>query len=87
MAFEQEKEVPVHYKGIALEHGYRLDFVVEGSLILEIKAVERLLLVHEAQLLTYLRLTGTRVGLLVNFHARTIRAGLRRLILTPNPFL
>jgi len=79
IAFERQRPVPVAYKGIELEYGYRLDFVVAGVLILEIKAVEKLSPVHEAQLLTYLKLSDLRIGLLINFHAETLRQGLRRL--------
>jgi GxxExxY protein len=86
LTFERQKPVPVSYKGVRLECGYRLDFVVEGRLIVEIKAVERLVPVHEAQVLTYLRLTGLPAALLVNFHAVTIRRGLRRLVLNPKSF-
>ena len=74
------------YKDVFLECGYRLDFLVEGELIVEIKAVERLLPVHHAQVLTYLRLTGSVAALLVNFHAETIRSALRRLTLNPKSF-
>lgn len=76
--------MPVRYKGVPLECGYRLDFVVEGELILELKAVEHLLRVHTAQLIGYLRLTGIRTRLLVNFHAETIHRGLRRIWLPEN---
>jgi len=79
LLFERQRAVPVVYKGIDLEVGYRLDFVVEGVLVLEIKAVERLAPVHEAQLLTYLKLTGLTTGILINFNAQTLRQGLRRL--------
>lgn len=81
LRFEMQLAVPVRYKGVALECGYRLDFLVEGALVVEIKAIERVLPVHEAQLLTYLRLLNVRTGLLVNFHSATIKAGLRRLTL------
>lgn len=81
LQFEKEKPLPVAYKGVHLECGYRLDFIVEGVVVVEVKAVERLLPVHEAQVITYLTLTGMSVGLLVNFHAETIRQGLRRLTL------
>jgi GxxExxY protein len=79
--FEHQRPVPISYKGMELAHGYRLDFLVAGVLVLEIKAVETLLPLHEAQLLTYLKLTGLPIGLLVNFHAETLRRGLRRLTL------
>jgi GxxExxY protein len=68
-------------QGRSLDYGYRLDFVVQDALIVEVKAVEQLSKVHEAQLLTYLRLTRIPVGILVNFHAEAIRRGLRRMIL------
>jgi GxxExxY protein len=80
---ERQRELPVSYKGMRLEHGYRLDLVIESRLILEIKAVERLLPVHEAQVITYLRLTGLEVGLLVNFNVPLLRSGLRRLTNSP----
>jgi len=76
---ERQRRVPLHYKGHALAHGYRLDLVVEEQLIVEIKATEQLLPVHEAQVVTYLKLTGLPTGLLVNFGAETLRKGLRRL--------
>src|SRR3954466_3785735 len=65
---QRQVALPLQYKGLGLDCGYRLDLVVEDVLVLEIKSVERLLPVHEAQVLTYLRLTGLQVGLLVNFH-------------------
>lgn len=79
--FEQQRALPVIYRDLDLECGYRLDFVIEESLILEIKATERLLPVHEAQLLTYLKLSGIRAGLLINFNAQTLKQGIRRLTL------
>jgi GxxExxY protein len=82
--FESEVDVPVSYKGVQLAAGYRLDLLVERTLVVEIKAVDRLLGVHESQVLTYLRLTGHRVGLLINFHVPVLRHGLRRLTL-PKP--
>ena len=81
LQFERERPLPVTYKGVQLECGYRLDFVVQSALIIEIKAVESLSPVHEAQLLTYLKLTGMHVGLLVNFNTNALRLGLRRLTL------
>ena len=71
--------LPVWYKGIELQPGYRLDWVVGNQFLVELKAVERLLPVPEAQVITYLKLSGLPVGLLVNFHAATIKNGLRRL--------
>jgi GxxExxY protein len=84
--FERQVRVPVIYKGVELECGYRLDFVVENELIVEVKAVEALLPVHHAQVITYMRLTGLSVGLLVNFHADALHRGLRRLACTRKPF-
>jgi GxxExxY protein len=84
--FERQKAVPVHYKSVHLACGYRLDFIVKDELIVELKAVEHLLPVHEAQLITYLRLTGYETGLLINFHTETIRRGLRRLTLPTKSF-
>lgn len=79
LRFERQVPLPVRYKGVALACGYRVDFVVERSLVVEIKAVEQLLPVHEAQVVTYLKLLNLRTGLLVNFHSATIKRGLRRL--------
>ena len=79
--FQRQVPLPVEYKGITLDYGYRIDFVVEQVLVLEVKAVERLAPIHEAQLLTYLRLGRYQTGLLINFHAETLKRGLRRLTL------
>jgi GxxExxY protein len=84
--FERQKSVTVVYRGAPLEQAYRMDLVVEGSLLVEIKAVESLLPVHAAQVVTYLRVSGLEHGLLVNFNAMTIRAGLRRLSRTHQSF-
>jgi GxxExxY protein len=81
LRFERQKAVPVFYKNLRLPLGHRLDFLVEGELVVEVKAVERVLRVHEAQLLTYLKLTNVRAGLLVNFHTASIKDCLRRLTL------
>ena len=77
---QRQIPVPLRYKGLALDCGYRLDLVVEAFVVLEIKAVDRLLPVHEAQLITYLKLMRLPVGLLINFHVPFLRQGLRRLI-------
>ena len=71
--------LPLVYKEVKLDCGYRMDIVVNGELILEIKAVERLLPIHEAQMLTYLRLSGIRTGLLMNFNTPILKQGLRRM--------
>lgn len=73
--------LPVVYEGLTLELGYRLDLFVDDALIVEVKAVEALSRLHEAQLLTYLRLSGRRLGLLMNFNVELFKNGIRRLIL------
>jgi GxxExxY protein len=80
-AVGSEVELPVTYKGLTLNCGYRLDLVVEDSVIVELKAVEQTLPVHEAQLLTYLRLSGKRVGLLINFNVPVLKDGITRRVL------
>ena len=82
LKFQRQVPLPVSFKGIHLDCGYRMDILVEDSVILELKCVEHVLRVHEAQLLTYLRMTGTRVGLIVNFHvAALVRGGIIRKII------
>jgi len=75
ISFERQRPLPVEYKGVKLDCGYRLDLTVENKVILEIKCVEHILPVHEAQLLTYLTMTGIRVGLLLNFNVSTLIRG------------
>jgi GxxExxY protein len=81
ISFEKEIPLPVVYKGVRLDCGYRMDFVVEDRIILEVKAVEKLIPIHEAQLLTYLKLSGKRVGLIINFNSAVIRNSLIRRVL------
>jgi GxxExxY protein len=81
IAFQRQAPLPVIYKGMQLDCTYRSDFVIERYLIVEMKAVERLLPVHEAQLLTYLKLSGMNVGLLLNFNVPLLRDGIRRMVL------
>ena len=69
------------YKDVKLDCGYRIDFIVEGKVVVELKAIEALLPVHEAQLLTYLRLSSLRVGLLINFNVPVLKDGIRRRVL------
>ena len=78
--WKREVRIPVLYKGLALDCGFRADVMVEDTIVLELKAVERLLPIHDAQLLTYLKLCNLRVGLLLNFNATSLRHGIRRLI-------
>ncbi len=73
--------LPVVYKQVTLDCGYRMDLVVENRLIVELKTVETLLPIHEAQLLTYLKLTGIRTGLLLNFNVSVLRDGIKRMVL------
>jgi len=79
--FERQVSLPVLYDGLKLDAGLRLDVIVESLLILELKAVEQVAPVHKAQLLTYLKLTGIRLGLLINFNVPLIKNGIQRVIL------
>ena len=81
ISFRRQIELPVIYKGLKLGPAYRLDVVVEEKVIVEVKAVERILPVHKAQLLTYLRITGTPVGLLINFNSPVLAQGIVRRVL------
>jgi GxxExxY protein len=80
---ETEKPMPIVYDTIRLDHGYRMDLLVENKLVVEIKTVEEISRVHFAQLLTYLRLGNYPYGLLINFHEKLLKNGLRRLINSP----
>ena len=81
LPFEREKPVPVVYKDVKLDCGYRIDFLVAGKVVVELKAIEALAPIHEAILLTYLRLSGCKIGLLINFHVTALKDGIRRLVL------
>lgn len=78
---ERQKALPVKYRGVFLDCGYRIDLLVEGKVVVELKAVERLERIHEAQLLSYLKLSGCKVGLLINFNVRVLKNGIRRMVL------
>ncbi|MCK5777032.1 MAG: GxxExxY protein [Bacteroidales bacterium] len=78
---EQEKSVPIVYKEITLDHGYRIDLLVEDRLVIELKVVEAFTDVHTAQVLTYLKLGGYKLGLLLNFHVKMMKDGIKRIIL------
>ena len=80
MAVERQKGLPVVYRGVKLDCGYRIDLLVEGLVVLELKAVEKLDPIHEAQLLSYLKLSGCRVGLLINFNVKMLKQGIRRMV-------
>jgi GxxExxY protein len=72
--------LPIHYGGIVLDVGYRLDLLVEDKVIVELKAADKLIPLHDAQLLSYLKLGNYRIGLLINFHAMHLRNGIRRFV-------
>jgi GxxExxY protein len=76
----QQVGLPVHYEGVKLELGFRIDLIVNNKLIIEVKSVETLAPVHKKQLLTYLRLTDLRLGLLINFNVERIRDGIQRVV-------
>jgi GxxExxY protein len=80
LPFQRQVHLPVSYKAIKLDCGYKMDLVVDDSVVLELKTVDRLLPVHTAQLLTYLKLSGKTVGLLLNFNEPVLRKGLKRLV-------
>jgi GxxExxY protein len=79
--FQRQVELPLSYKGVLLNCGYRMDFVVEAAVVVELKCVEKIIPIYEAQFLTYLRLSGKRVGLLLNFNAPVLRDGIVRKVL------
>ncbi|MGZ5504230.1 MAG: GxxExxY protein [Chthoniobacterales bacterium] len=81
LAFERQKPIPIEYKEINLDCGYRADLVVEGRVLVELKAVDVLLPIHEAQLLSYLKLSGLDAGLLINFNERLLKNGIKRRLL------
>ncbi len=76
---KRQKAFPVVYKGVRIDCGYRIDLLVEKKIIVETKAVQSLAAIHEAQLLSYLKLSGIRLGLLINFNVKLLKSGLRRL--------
>ncbi|HEX8889619.1 MAG TPA: GxxExxY protein [Pyrinomonadaceae bacterium] len=80
MKVESQVSLPVLYDGIKIDAGYRIDLMVNDAVIVELKTVERLLPVHQAQLLSYLKLSGKRAGLLINFHVPHLRDGIKRLV-------
>ncbi len=79
---EQQKSLPVVYNDIKLDAGYRIDLLVEGEIIVELKAVDAIADIHKAQLLTYLKLSGKEVGLLMNFNVTDMKKGITRLVMT-----
>ena len=81
IAFEEQKLCPIKYKDLVIDDAYRLDFLVKGLVVVELKTVDALLEVHDAQVLTYLKFTGCHIGLLMNFRSTMLTKGLRRLAL------
>ena len=81
MTVERQKALPVKYRGVKVDCAYRIDLLAAGKVIIELKAVERLEPIHEAQLLSYLKLSGCKVGLLINFNVKVLKNGIRRLVL------
>lgn len=81
MPFKLQYLLPVEYKGVKLDCGYRIDLLVDDSLIVELKSVDRLLPIHQAQLLTYMKLSGIPIGLLINFNVRFLKHGVKRMVL------
>ncbi len=79
--FKAQPELPVEYKGVFLDCGYRIDLLIEGKLIVELKSVAALLPIHDAQLLTYMKLAKIQVGLLLNFNVLRLKDGLKRFVL------
>jgi GxxExxY protein len=79
--FQQQISLPVHYKGTRLDCGYRLDFLVADTIVVEVKAIDLLLPIHHAQLLSYLKLGGWKLGLLINFHVPLLREGIQPVVL------
>jgi GxxExxY protein len=75
---ERQKMLPIEYKGIKIDNGYRLDIVVENKVVIELKSVETLLPIHTAQLLTYLKLSKIKYGLLINFNVNSLKDGIKR---------
>ena len=81
LRFERQIPLPLEYKGVKLDVGYRIDLLVENIVVVELKAVEKLIPIHESQLLTYLRLAGKQVALLINFNTRLLKDGIVRRVL------
>ncbi|MEW6608617.1 MAG: GxxExxY protein [bacterium] len=79
--FQMEMGLPVKYKNIHISCGYRIDFLIENELILELKSVDNIVPVHEAQLLTYMRLANIKIGLLMNFNEKRLKDGIKRFVL------
>lgn len=81
LSVERQKGLPVRYDNLLLDCGYRIDLLIDGSIIVELKAVDKLLPIHEAQLLSYLKLSDCKVGLLINFNVEVLKTGIKRRVL------
>ena len=81
LSFERQRPIPLTYGGEVIEVGFRADFIVEKAILLELKSVERLQPIHTAQVLTYLKLTGLQLGLLINFNVKVLQHGIRKVVL------
>lgn len=79
--FQMEVELPVKYKNVLISCGYRIDLLIENNLIIELKCVDKIIPIHEAQLLTYMKLSGIKVGLLMNFNEIVLKDGIKRFVL------
>ncbi|MEW6202525.1 MAG: GxxExxY protein [bacterium] len=77
---EQQKPLPIIYRDVKLECGYRLDLVIEDEIIIELKSIEKILPIHNAQLISYLKLSGCKVGLLINFNVEMLKDGIKRVV-------
>ena len=82
--FLRQQPIPVLYKGVKLDCGYRADLIVDGRLLVEIKSIDQIVAIHDAQLLSYLKLSGLKVGLLINFNVRMLKDGIRRRVIGPS---
>jgi len=81
LGFERQKSIGIDYKGTKLDCGFRADLIVESKLLIELKAIERILPIHEAQLLTYMKLSEIGTGLILNFNTRVLKDGIKRMVL------
>ena len=81
LAFDRQSPISLTYRGTPIEVGFRADFIIENAVLLELKAVEQLQPIHTAQVLTYLKLTGLKIALLINFNVKVLRHGIRRVVL------
>jgi GxxExxY protein len=81
MSFERQVQIPLHYRGIAVDCGYRLDLIVSGLVVLEVKSVGRVIPIHKAQVLTYLKLLNLHLGMIINFNVEMLRLGVHRIVM------